>query len=130
MKFLFDNNLSTDLAHGLARLRRNFDEEIVHLKDKFPESVTDAAYLETLINEGGWSVISADRFKKNLAERQAIQDPKINVFIMSKGFVKMKAWPRTKVMIAQWEAITTLAALTAGGLFEVRAKGKIVPYQV
>lgn len=66
MKFLFDNNLSIHLAHGLRELRKNFDEEIIHLRDRFPENITDTEYLSDLIQEGGWSVISADRFKKKL----------------------------------------------------------------
>lgn len=129
MKFLFDNNLSSDLAHGIAKLRRNFNEEIIHLRDKFPEDITDEDYLNTLIDEGGWSVISADRFKKSLAERKAIQNPRINVFVMAKSFIKMRAWPRTKVLVNRWEDITTLAGVTSGGLWEVRVKGKITPYQ-
>lgn len=128
MKFLFDNNLSPDFARGLRELRSPFEENIVHLKDRFPDNVTDEVWLNELINEGDWSVISADRFKKNAAERQAIRHPKITVFVLAKGFGKLKYWPKTKALISQWEDIANLARITRGGLFEVRARGKITPY--
>ena len=128
MKFLFDNNMSPDLAKGLRQFRRIYPEEIIHLKEKFAEDVKDPEYLGTLISEGGWSVISADRFKKSTAERQAIMDPNINVFVLSKGFAKLPYWPKTKAMVRQWEDISQLAKLTRGGLWEVRAQGKITPY--
>ena len=128
MKFLFDNNLSPDMAKGLRELRQTYGEEIVHLKERFREDVKDAEWLGALINEGGWAVISADRFKKSSAERQAIMNPKVTVFVLAKGFGKMRYWPKTKAMVNQWEDISRIATITEGGLYEVRARGKITPY--
>ena len=128
MKFLFDNSLSPDLAKGLRELRRPYSEEIIHLKEKFAEDVKDPEYLGALISEGGWSVVSADRFKKSTAERKAIMNPNIHVFVLSKGFGKLPYWSKTKAMVRQWGDISKLADLTRGGLWEVRAQGKITPY--
>ncbi|MEM9569815.1 MAG: hypothetical protein AAF996_00010 [Pseudomonadota bacterium] len=128
MKFLFDNNLSPDMARGLRELRQPFNEEIVHLKERFPENVRDEEWLSALIDEGDWTVISADRFKKNAAERQAIMNPRITVFVLSKGIGKMKYWDKTKAMVRQWENVSLVAMTTQGGLYEVRANGRIIPY--
>ena len=131
MKFFFDNNLSPDIARGMAELRHSFDEEIVHLKDKFDdESIEDAEWLADLIEEGGWSVVSADRFKKSSAERRAIRHPRLNVFILSKSFVKLKRWEKTKVIVRQWENISKMASASIGGVHEVRNSGKITTYQL
>lgn len=130
MKFFFDNNLSPDLARGLNELRRGFGEEIVHLKDKFDdEAIADSEWLQVLIDEGDWSVVSADRFKKSTAERRAIQHPKLNVFLFQKSFVRLKRWRKTKVIISQWESISNIASASEGGVYEVRIRGKISPYQ-
>jgi len=130
VKFFFDNNLSPDLARGLQELRQSFGETIVHLRDKYDDaSVADATWLSDLADDGGWSVISGDRFKKNTAERNAVRSPKLNVFIMAKGFVKKRSWDRTKIMVAQWEDIAKTASATQGGVYEVRTRGKIIPYQ-
>lgn len=129
MNFFFDNNLSPDLAHGLQHLRQSFGESIIHLRDRYPDNVADAEWLNELASEGGWSVISGDRFKKNPAERNAVRNPRLNVFIMAKGFVKKRSWERTKIMIAQWEDISATASATQGGVYEVRTRGKIMPYQ-
>lgn len=128
MRFLFDNNLSPDLARGLRELRKPYQEEIIHLKERFPENIKDSDWLGELIDEGGWSVVSADRFKKSTAERKAIMHPKITVFVLSKGFGKLPHWPKAKAMVRQWEDITKLSSLTQGTLWEVRAQGKIIPY--
>lgn len=128
MKFFFDNNLPPDLARGLNFLRNNFGEEVTHLKDKFEdESIADEDWLEALIEEGGWSVVSTDRFRKSPGERQAIRHPKLNVFLFSKTLHKKRLWEKTKVVIAQWENISKIASASTGGIYEVRLKGKITP---
>jgi len=131
VKFFFDNNLSPDIARGMSELRRSFGEEVVHLKDKFDDdSTADTEWLYTLTQEGGWSVISADRFRKSSAERRAIKHPRLNVFVFAKSFVKLKRWDKTKVIVRQWESISKIASASEGGVYEVRNTGKITPYQI
>ena len=131
MKFFFDNNISPDLVRGLRELRRNYSETIVHLRERYGDDpVEDVRFLSELADEGGWSVISGDRFKKNPAERQAVRDPNLNVFVLAKGFNKLPSWERTKFIVNKWEDIAQLSGLTAGGVFEVRKRGRILPYQV
>jgi len=128
VKFFFDNNLPPDLARGLNLLRSSFGEEIVHLKDKFKNaSIADEQWLRTLTEEGNWSVISSDRFRKSPGERQAIRHPKLNVFLFAKSLHKKKLWEKTKIVVGQWENISNIAGASAGGVYEVRLKGKITP---
>ena len=127
MKFFFDNNLSPDLARGMAKLRRNFGEEVVHLRDRFDDpSVADEVWLTNLIDEGGWVVLSIDRFKKNAAERQAIANPEITVFMFSASFAKQQSWKKTTILVNRWEEIVAASqGRGRGKCYTVRLRGKI-----
>lgn len=127
MKFFFDNNLSPDLARGLARLRGPYGEEIVHLRDRYDDgSTADTTWLADLTEEGGWIVISADRFKKNSAERQAIGNPGITVFMFTSSFSKQNRWNKTLLIINRWnEIVEESKGRGKGKCFKVRLRGKI-----
>lgn len=127
MKFFFDNNLSPDLARGLALLRRPFDEEIVHLRDRYDDGGTpDTTWLSDLTEEGDWVVISADRFKKNSAERQAILNPGITVFMFTSSFAKKPRWKKTLIIVNRWaEIVEASKGRGRGRCFRVRLQGKI-----
>lgn len=127
MKFFFDNNLSPDLARGLAKLRNAFGEEIVHLRDKYDDAATpDSQWLSDLIEEGGWIVISADRFKKNSAERLAVTNPAITVFMFTSSISKKRRWEKTLIIVKRWEEIVAASKGNGKGkCFRVRLQGKI-----
>ncbi len=75
MKFLFDNNLPPSLARGIGELSK-FDpavQQVIPLRDKFRANEPDPVWLEKLIEEGGWIVVSIDRFKKSTAEREMLR---------------------------------------------------------
>lgn len=111
----------------MAKLRHAFGEEIVHLRDKYGDaSIPDSVWLGDLIEEGGWIVISADRFKKNKAERLAISNPKITVFMFTPAIVKKKRWDKTLIIVKRWEEIVEAAKGNGKGkCFRVRLQGKI-----
>ena len=70
MKLLFDNNLSPKIANAVKALCCGEKCEVVHLKEKFKADIKDEEWLSTLIEEGGWSILSIDRFKKNPVEKE------------------------------------------------------------
>lgn len=115
------------MARGIATLRRPFDEEVVHLRDRYEDGATaDTTWLSDLTDEGGWIVISADRFKKNSAERQAILNPGITVFMFTSSFAKQARWNKTLIMVNRWTEIVEAAkGRGRGKCFRVRLHGKI-----
>ena len=58
MKFILDNCLSKDLARALNIL--DLENEIVHLKDEFPEITPDAIWLQN-IGQRNIFLITRDR---------------------------------------------------------------------
>lgn len=127
MKFFFDNNLSPDLARGLATLRSPYGEEIVHLRDRYDDGATpDTSWLSDLTADGGWIVLSTDRFKKNSAERQAILNPGITVVMFTSSFARQPRWKKTMIMINRWEEIVEATKGRGRGCcFKIRLRGKI-----
>ena len=47
MKAFFDNNLSERLVMGL----REFGEDVVHLKERFPEETEDVNWLKIVVED-------------------------------------------------------------------------------
>ena len=71
MKLLLDN-LSPRIARALHELFKP-DHEIVALRDRFPENISDTAYIAALHGEGGWAVLTRDlRIRTRPNERAAV----------------------------------------------------------
>jgi len=90
LKFLFDNNLPPSLARGIGELSQ-FDpvvEQVIPLKDKFAANAPDVEWLGALTEEGGWIVVSIDRFKKSTAEREMMRRQGLTVFVLDRQWSK------------------------------------------
>ena len=75
MKFIFDNNLSVDLAQAIGSLSRQecVVERVHHLEELFPRETNDVAWLNRLQDHGtNWVVVTNDKLKKQQgSEREA-----------------------------------------------------------
>ena len=79
MKFFFDNNLSEHLVRGL----REFDENVVHLKEKFRENTEDPEWLE-YVGKNNMVLLSRDkRLRWNPAEIESIRQFNVGAFVLS-----------------------------------------------
>ena len=99
MKLLFDNNLSPKIANAVKALCCGEKCEVVHLKEKFKADTKDEEWLSTLIEEGGWSILSIDRFKKNPVEKEALNSPRLTVFILARGWSDLGFWEQSYKII-------------------------------
>lgn len=74
MKFIFDNNLSIDLAKAIGELSRQecVVERVHHLKDLFPQGANDVVWLNRLQDHGAnWVVVTNDKLKKQGGDERA-----------------------------------------------------------
>lgn len=100
MKFFVDNNLSDYLAKGM----KAFGEDVVHLKEYFPEETKDVDWLK-FIGENDLILITRDeRIRRNPAELSAFRKHNVGAFFLGgKKLDKCKIiqqvvhnWPKIK----------------------------------
>jgi predicted nuclease of predicted toxin-antitoxin system len=98
--FFFDNNLSEKLTSGM----KAFGENVVHLKEIFPEDASDPEWLR-YIGEQGLILITRDNeIRHHPAEIGALRRYKVGAFFLSgKNLNRCKLvqqvtrnWPRIK----------------------------------
>ena len=114
MKFLFDNNLPPRLARGIEALSRGEPdvEAVVPLRDKFAANTADVVWLEELATEGGWIVVSIDRFKKSSAERELMRRQGLTVFVLDPQWSK-PFWTQASQLVLWWPKVLDVARLTS-----------------
>jgi len=118
MKFLIDNNLSPQLAAGM----KAFGEDVVHLKDIFPQDVEDTLLLARVGSEG-WCLVTRDRkIRYRPAESMAIREHSVGAFFM--GGKNLKRWQLIQQIVRNWPRMKELAAKTTRPFaFRVPPKG-------
>lgn len=123
MKVVLDENLSPALAKSLAALFVG-THEVIHIRERFAEGVTDLTWIGKLSAEGRWVVISGDRrITKVKAERQAFRASKLVGFFLSRGVYESKVTKQMERLLALWDVIEKQVDLVAGGsMFELPQK--------
>jgi|SwirhirootsSR2_FD_contig_31_5520312_length_1558_multi_4_in_0_out_0_2 hypothetical protein len=125
MKFLLDNNLSPKLARALAALSEG-GHEVVALRDRFPADTSDETWIRQLGKEGGWCVVSGDRFLKTPGERAAWRESKLTTFFLAPGWSSLTHWAKAAKLVHAWPIIESTAVnVEAGAAFEVKVSGKL-----
>ena len=77
MKFFFDTSISHRIPAAINALKEDIETEksktvILHLREKFKANVDDYDWLNTLVLEGGWVVVSADtRITRNELQKKS-----------------------------------------------------------
>jgi hypothetical protein len=126
LKFLFDNNLSPHLAHGIAKLcaGETGAPTVEHLRDRFPPATPDGQWIENLAASGGdWYILSIDKFRKSRgAEREALRRAGFTVYVLDPQWAKHSYWKVAAQMVAWWPQILQHARLTSSGVYRIQWK--------
>ncbi|MDR2154901.1 MAG: hypothetical protein LBE78_07735 [Burkholderiaceae bacterium] len=136
MNFFFDNNMPPhSWVDGIAALSRQAPfasgrvQEVVHIRDKFKGNTDDLEWIPTLGTQGQWTVISRDSFRKrNGAERKAIRQYGLSVFVLQKSWTNKPYWELTAQFIHWWPRIVEQACAIERVTLEVpwRTSGKFM----
>jgi len=101
MNFFFDTNLSEHLARGLQA----FGENVIHLKEIFPESTEDVVWLQ-YIGQNNLTLVTRDEHVRwNPFEILAIRRHKVGAFFLGgKNLTRcriiqqvVRNWPQIKI---------------------------------
>ncbi|MGD9944371.1 MAG: hypothetical protein AB7L76_05510 [Burkholderiaceae bacterium] len=117
MKFFLDNNLPPAWAEGLSGLSSRETPPILvqSLRGKFKANTPDHEWIRALDVEGGWCVLSQDRFGKGNPEREALRRSKLIVFRLEATWSKHGYWDKTQALVKWWPRILEQARLLEGG---------------
>jgi hypothetical protein len=116
LKFLVDNNLPPSIARALHVLSSHADLpriEVVALRDKFPANTKDPDWVSQLADEGGWSILSGDHFRKTVAERELIRRIGFNVFVLQSSWDSHTYWDKSAQLILWWPRIVDYASISS-----------------
>ena len=106
MKFFLDNNLSERLAHGM----KAFGEDVVHLKELFPQATEDVSWLK-YVGDGGLFLVTRDeRLRWNPAEIRAIREHRVGAFFL--GGKERSRCELIQQLVRNWPRMKELAANT------------------
>ncbi len=111
MKFIFDENLALQLAHGM----KEFGEPVLHTIDEFGEGVPDHEWLP-IVGERGWYVITRDkRIRYRPDEISKYRENKVGGFVVRGK--KMDACALIENVVRNWRKIKRAAAKTPKPFF-------------
>lgn len=104
------------------------------MRAKFGERAKDHEWIPRLDAEGGWCVLSQDRFGKGDLERDALRQSSLIVFRLSAQWTKQPYWAKTQALLRWWPAIMEQSQRYTGRTvlevpFTFRAPGKFTVVQ-
>ena len=124
MKFFFDNMLSPRLAKALSAL----GEDVVALRDYFPQDTPDSTWLAEL-GDYGWTLVTVDKhIRTRPAERRELARRKITAFFLYPSFQKKGSglWDQAAWIMRYWPRIREFAdGLQRGTCASVQQNGRI-----
>lgn len=115
MNFLIDNNLPPAIARALNELTKTEGHSVIALKDRFAANTPDIEWITELSSEGGWAVVSQDKFTKGDAERKAFRESGLPIFCLAKQWGQSTYWEKAENLVRWWPAIMQQAAMVRGG---------------
>lgn len=129
MKYFFDNCVSPKVIDilRLAGAEDNGDEfvHIMHV-DGLSRDDADVKWIP-LVAAREWVAITVDhRIKSRPHERAALDEARMRVVFLPKGYVDLSRWDQTCFILNNWRAIAKEASrCRAGDRFIVRMNGKV-----
>jgi hypothetical protein len=125
VKFFLDNNLPPKLARAIDELVRGDGHRVVHLRDKFPRTIDDLSWLEELVAEGDWVVVTRDALNKvgskGRPERQVFKEAGLTTFLFVKNWGQYRGWDLVWRFVRWWPEVMRTAEVIEAG------KGYLVP---
>lgn len=119
MKCLVDNNLPPALARALDALSAHKLaglEQVIALRDRFPEHTSDVIWIQALGQEGDWFILSGDQFRKHGdLERKALRQSGLIVFCLAKPWSSQQYWEKCANLLRWWPHIVEQAERLQGG---------------
>jgi len=106
MRFFVDNNLSQKLAKGMAA----FGEDVIHLKDEFPEETIDTEWLKYVGEERFVLITRDEAIRRNPAELAALREYKVGAFFL--GGKNLDRWRIIQQVVRNWPRIKEFAERT------------------
>lgn len=114
MNFFVDNNLPPALAKALHALSEPSGHEVVHLRQKFPQTTSDSTWIDSLSADGGWSVVTHDKLNKGL-EREVLRRAGLIVFFLDKSWANHDFWQKAQSLVRWWPRIIEQSEGIKGG---------------
>ena len=103
MTFLIDENLGEPLARGM----KEFGEDVVHLRDHFPEGTSDETVLAQLGQDGWFLITRDDRIRRRPGELTALKQHRVGAFFLAgKGLGRCEL---IRQLVRNWHRIKGLA---------------------
>lgn len=110
MKFFIDNNLSPKLARAMSALEGEHGDQVVHLREKFPQDISDENWMRSLSVDTDWFVITCDkRISKKPHELKAWKESGLVVFFLKSGWLSIGFWDIAWQLIKKWDDIKDFA---------------------
>ncbi|OGL46721.1 MAG: hypothetical protein A2161_01225 [Candidatus Schekmanbacteria bacterium RBG_13_48_7] len=106
LKFFMDNNLSPRLARGMTNFRQN----IMHLRDRFPQNADDEDWLEFAGQNSFFVLTRNTEILKTPAQLDALVKFNVGTFFMGGG--NLNICDTIKQLIRNWQKIKEYAANT------------------
>lgn len=127
MKAQIDENLPPSLARAIDAIARNYDHEVVHVRDFVASGTTDLDVFDAAIERGIRVHVTQDHHHRKPAERDAIARLGLTVFVLAKGWSTLGQYDRAARLLEWWPKMMQQAELVQpGAMFRVphaRASG-------
>ncbi|OWQ86195.1 hypothetical protein CDN99_20360 [Roseateles aquatilis] len=123
MKFMFDANLSTDLAKAIGALSRkeHVVERVMHVEELFPKNTDDVVWIGRLKEHGAhWVVITNDKLKKQQgSERALINRSEFIGYVLDPQWGHHGFWSIAERLVDWWPIILEHVKTARAGLYRV-----------
>ncbi len=126
MKFFFDNMISVKFVRAL----RAVDQDVVALRERFPESTPDEVWIPQIAEESPVLLTLDRHIRSRPVERQALADAGIVSLFLGPFFNKrnFRFWNQFVWLVRHWTRIQdTAAGLASGACMLVTQNGKMHP---
>jgi hypothetical protein len=129
VRFFFDNTVPKRIARAIAALYEH--EQIVHLRDRFPQGIKDVEWISELAAEEDWVIITHDPVHREKHQKEALRRAGHTVFFLKKGWGQLDFREQAKRLVGLWEEIVrTARQASRGECFWVTLSGKFEAFRL